>query len=732
MADCRKKQKIWELTAPAVTEERDVATLVDALGISSVLARLLCRRGYRTPELATRFFACSDTVLHSPFLMKDMDKAVARLQQALENNEKIVIYGDYDVDGVTSVSLLYLYLTDLGATVGYYIPSRTGEGYGLSAAAIDKLAEEGVTCIITVDTGITANEEAAYAAARGIDMIITDHHECRLPLPEAAAVVNPHRPDCPYPFKELAGVGVAFKFVTAFEGRRALACGEREVDGVRRVCERYADLMAIGTIADVMPIVDENRVMVKYGIEQLRTTKRAGLVALIDEATAPSRAESGAPRRKKISASFIGFTLAPRLNAAGRMRDASLAVDLLLCEEPRRAAALAEEICEINHQRQVEENRMAEEVFRRIDEEFDLEATKVLVLEADHWRQGVIGIVASRVTERYGLPSILITFDGATEGGAGAQDVGKGSGRSVKGVNLVEALGDSEELLVKFGGHELAAGLSVRRDRVADFRARINDYVARAATLEGGVPVRVDMELPFEEATLPLAEALNTMEPFGTGNPTPRFLIRDVVLERVSELGGGKHLKLTVSKGGRALYALLFSTTRFDFPYGEGEHIDLLCSVDINEFRDVRSVQLTVQDVRYTADYQSELTHGRARYAEIAAGDGFDAAEQILPDRELLAHVYVTLRREYARGRSTYTDGELFSLVNVAPPRRITYSCLRYMLEIFKELCICGVEEPVPEVFRFEIYPRADKANIEKSTVLKRLRARCRKDGREA
>ena len=390
---------------------------------------------------------------------------------------------------------------------------------------------------------------------------------------------------------------------------------------------------------------------------------------------------------------------------------------------------MAAEICEINHQRQVEENRMAEEVFRRIDEEFDLENTKVLVLEADHWCQGVIGIVASRVTERYGLPAILITFDSATEGGAGAMDVGKGSGRSVKGVNLVEALAECEELLVKFGGHELAAGLSVRRDRVDEFRARINDYVAKAATLEGSVPVRVDMELPFEEITMPLAEALTTLEPFGTGNPTPRFLVRDVVLERIAELGGGKHLKLTVSKEGRALYALLFSTTRFDFLFREGERVDLLCSVDINEFRDVRSVQLTVQDVRYAPDYRTELEEGRARYAQIAQGDDFSADERVLPDRELLAHVYVTLRREYGRGRTTYTDGELFSLVNVAAPRKITYPCLRYMLEIFNELQICSVEEPVSEVFRFEISARAEKANIEKSAVLKRLRARCRKQG---
>ncbi len=727
MVEYKRKEKIWKLREALKTEEADAALLARELGISPVLAKLLCRRGYATPDTARCFFGCTDTVLHKPHLMKDMDRAVARMRRAVEGKEHIMIYGDYDVDGVTSVSLLYLYLTSLGADVRYYIPSRTGEGYGLSRAALDKFAKEGITCIITVDTGVTANDEVRYAKSLGIDMVITDHHECRLPLPEAVAVVDPHRPDCPYPFKELAGVGVAFKFVCACETELARERGVREIDAVRGICEQYGDLMAIGTVADVMPIVDENRVMVKYGIEQLQSTKRLGLAALIDEASAGTKGAGDTARRKRITASFIGYTLAPRLNAAGRMRDASLAVSLLLARDSAEARRLAAELCEINHQRQLEENRMAEEVFSRIDEEFDLDNTRILVLEADHWRQGVIGIVASRVTERYARPTILITFDGATTGEGSALDQGKGSGRSVKGINLVQALSDSAALLEKFGGHELAAGLTVCRGRVGDLRERLNNYVAaHAESTAAGVQLDVDMALDFSEVTLSLAEELLLLEPFGTGNTQPRFLLRDVVVERITELGGGKHLKLTVTAGGRSLFALLFSTPRSEIDFFEGDRIDLVATVDVNEYRDIRSVQLTVQDVRLSRGYREELAEGRERYAALRAGASFTLSEGVLPDRELCGHAYMALRREFRRGRASYTESDLLSLFNIAAPRKITYPCMKYIVEIFRELQICGVEEPSEGNYIFDIYYRSEKTNIEKSFILKRLRAQCR------
>ncbi|MBQ9778421.1 MAG: single-stranded-DNA-specific exonuclease RecJ, partial [Clostridia bacterium] len=441
------KEKIWILREEQKAPENEIKAICEGVGVSSVCARLLYHRGYRTAEAVQRFLCCEDTLFHSPFLLRDVKPAVARIREAIAKGEKIVIYGDYDVDGVTSVSLLYLYLKDLGADIGYYIPSRSGEGYGLSVAAIDRLAAMGVSCIITVDTGITACEETEYARSVGIDMVITDHHECRATLPDAVAVVNPHRPDCEYPFKELAGVGVVFKLVTAFECTLGAERGEREIDCVRRIAATYADLVAIGTIADVMPITDENRLIVTLGLKQIAHTGRVGLDTLLEEASAG--------KRKKITSSFIGYGIAPRINAAGRMSEASLAVELLLAETREEAARMAAELCEINRQRQAEENTIAEQAYHRIDESFDPHTTRVLVLEDNGWRQGIIGIVSSRITERYGLPSILISFDGTQPGADSPDDLGKGSGRGVKGMNLVGALTACEDLLVKFGGHEL-------------------------------------------------------------------------------------------------------------------------------------------------------------------------------------------------------------------------------------------------------------------------------------
>ncbi len=727
------KEKIWVLP-PCDIDTDAVAELATATGLSAITAAILYRRGYTTPESASSFLSCEDTLLHSPFLLKDVERAVARVLEAIEMHQRIVIYGDYDVDGVTSVSLLYLYLIEKGADVRYYIPSRHGEGYGLSTGAIDKLAATGVDLIITVDTGITANEEAAYAAGLGIDMVITDHHECRLPLPEAAAVVNPHRPDCGYPFKELAGVGVIFKVVCAIEGTLAMATGEREVDGVRRVAHRFADLVAIGTIADVMPIIDENRLIVKLGLSHISNTKRPGLAALIEEASAGNRQGERAPaKRKKITASFIGFGLAPRLNAAGRMSEASLAADLLLAEDPHTAESLAISLCEINRERQIEENRIAEEAYRQIEEKFDLEDTRVLVLADDGWRQGIIGIVASRVTERYGLPSIMISFDGAMEGFASPTDIGKGSGRSVKGLNLVEALADSEDLLVKFGGHELAAGLSVQRDHIDAFRHRINAYAAEHLPAGGiRVSLEADAELSLSDATMSLAEELLRLEPFGDGNPMPQFILRDLTIDRIIELGGGKHLKLLVSAGGISLFALCFSTSRARFGLREGDRVDLLCNLDINEFQNQRSVQLTVRDFKPSATIHALLKEGRARYAALRAGEAFDSSEDVIPDRTLFAHVYTVLRREFRAGNDTFDERTLLALVNAAPPRRISYVCLKYILDIFRELQICGVEEYGDGTYRFDIYFNASKTNIEKSSILKKLKSQSRDriDGR--
>ncbi|MBR7181615.1 MAG: single-stranded-DNA-specific exonuclease RecJ, partial [Clostridia bacterium] len=695
--DTPRKNKIWSLRCAETAQPTDaeLSAFAREIGLSPICARLLYTRGFHTPEAVRRFLCCEDTMFHSPFLLRDIEPAVARIRRAIDTHEKTVIFGDYDVDGVTAVSLLYLYLSGKGADVGYYIPSRHAEGYGLSTVAIERLAAQGVTCIITVDTGITANEEVAFAASLGIDMVITDHHECHQTLPEAVAVVNPHRPDCPYPFKELAGVGVIFKVVAAIEATIAIEQGGAEIDGVRRVARDYADLVAIGTIADVMPIADENRLIVTLGLSHIANTERVGLAALIEEASAGNRTDPTKPVvRRKVTSSFIGFGLAPRINAAGRMSEASRAVELLLSETPEQARALAVQLCEINRQRQSEENRIAEQVYQRIEENFDMENTHVLVLEDNGWRQGIIGIVSSRVTERFGLPSILISFDGAVDGFDSPDDVGKGSGRSVKGLNLVEALSACEDLLVKFGGHELAAGLSIRRGDLEEFRRRINAYAAQRLP-EGGVSVRLeaDLELSLSDVTLPLAEELSRLEPFGVSNPVPQFILHDLRIDRITELGGGKHLKLLVSAGDISLYALLFSTSRSQFDFNEGEYIDLLCTVDVNEFRGTKSAQLVVQDYKASGRGESAFALQRQRYLEVRAGAPFDAAEEIVPERGDFAHVYTVLRREFRAGKDLFAERALLSLVNVGAPRAINYLRLKYILEIFRELQICGVDE---------------------------------------
>ena len=412
-------QKKWN-----VLGVRDSATeaLAASLGIGTLTAGLLQNRGYATKEAASRFLRMEEELLHSPMLLLDMDKAVNRIEKALSDREKIVIYGDYDVDGVTSVSILYLYLSALGADVSYYIPNRMGEGYGMSESSVDHLIDEGANLIVTVDTGITANNEVAHALSRGTDVVVTDHHECHGDLPGAAAVVNPRRPDCAYPFKELAGVGVVFKLLCAFEAKHNHI---PEQEAVRRICDTYADLVAIGTIADVMPIKDENRLIVAYGLHKIQKAERMGLVALCEAVTKkPDGARSA--RAPKVTSGFVGYTLAPRINAAGRISSASLAVELFLTESREKADELAARLCDINRERQTEENRIALEAYARIEASHDFANNPVIVLEADNWHHGVIGIVASRITEKYGLPSILISFDGAQSDGN--IDIGKGSG----------------------------------------------------------------------------------------------------------------------------------------------------------------------------------------------------------------------------------------------------------------------------------------------------------------
>lgn len=734
-----RKEKVWHVRYPLgdgsdpeyAAAEACVRTLAEALGVSVITARLLYNRGYRTKEAAEAFIRNDDALLHDPFLMKDMDLAVARVRRAIENGERIVIYGDYDVDGVTSVSMLYLFLKEKGADVGYYIPSRSGEGYGVSCAAIDRLAAKGVRLMITVDTGITANEEVEYAREKGIDVVVTDHHECKSELPKADAVVNPHRPDCPYPFKELAGVGVVFKLLCAYEMALSREMGQPVIDGVRRVYGEYADLASIGTIADVMPVKDENRLIVTLGIRMIAATGRKGLAALIEAASATGTQNpktAAPPKKRKITSGFIGFGLAPRLNAAGRISSASKAVELLLADSDEEAKRLADELCEINRTRQIEENRIAEEAYRQIEEKGYLKTDRFLVLSDDGWQQGIIGIVASRLTERYGMPSILISFDGTTDGCPDGSDLGKGSGRSVKGINLVEAMDYCEDLLCKFGGHELAAGLTVMRCNVDAFRERINEYVRLRIPEESTrVSVEADAEVDIHELTMQLAVELYRLEPYGVGNPTPTFLLRDVTVRKIIPISGGKHLKLVVERDGVSFYAMYFNTTPYLFGFCEGERIDLLFTLDINEYRNLRTLQLMVQEVRPSEDHARRTAYEKERLSQIRRGASFSPEENFLPCRDDVAAVYSYLRTQCRLGHDLLSERLILSAMNTcAPTGQIGYGKFFCAVDVLEDLHLCSVVPQAEEgYFRVEIFRHAGKTPLESSAVLRALRKQC-------
>ncbi len=726
-----KKQKKWSLHYRDGDPEAEkiCRSLTETLSVSPTMAKLLYTRGYRTADEVKAFLHQESAQLHDPHMLRDIEPAIARIRSAIENHERIAIYGDYDVDGVTSVSLLYLYLTEEGADVGYYIPCRAREGYGLSNPAIDALAERGVSLMITVDTGITAIEEIEYAKACGIETVVTDHHECRPELPQAAAVVNPHRADDAYPFKELAGVGVIFKVICAYEMEKCRRAGLAPADGVRAVCHRYADLVAIGTIADVMPIVDENRLIVSLGLKLLENTTRPGLRALIDAASGNGAAGGKyPPKKRKINSSFIGFTIAPRMNAAGRVSTASIAVELLLATDAPRAEALAEELCQLNSVRQVEENRIAEQAYKKIEQTMRPGEDRVIVIDDDTWQQGIIGIVSSRITERYGLPSILISFDGATRGYPEGDDIGKGSGRSIKGLNLVEALAACEDLLVRFGGHELAAGLTVRRMNIDAFRRKINQYAEQHLTddmlcgsLEG------DCEVTIQDLTLRLAQEIDALEPFGTANPEPTFLLQDAKIVRIIPMSGGKHTKLIVEKDGISMNAVWFGMSSNQLTFELFDRVDLLFRLNINEFQNVTSLQMLVQDVRLTAAFCDDFSAARARLAEIRAGAEFAPEEDVIPTRDEMAVVYTMLRREFGLRHTCFPIRRILGMLEVQNCHTIGYLKLEMILRIMQELSICDVQEPVEDCFVFEFYFHPTKTSIEKSNILRKLKTQVRK-----
>lgn len=561
------KFKKWNIAAPA---EQAVALLRSA-GYPCLLSAVLAARGVVTAEAAAEALERDRSLSISPMLMRDMEKAVARIQLAISRRETVAVFGDYDVDGITSTVLLMDYLKNCGVRCLRHIPRRIEEGYGLSRDAIQALRDQGATLMITVDSGITGNAEVDFAASIGLDVVITDHHECKEELPAACAVVDPHRPDCPYPFKHLAGVGVALKLVLALGG-------ESREDSL---FARYCSLAAIGTIADVMRMEGENRTIVSCGLEALPHTDFVGIHALLKEVGLLG---------KPITSIQIGFILAPRINAAGRMGEADLAADLLETSDPALAESLARKLCDLNRQRQEVEQAICADATEKIAR-LPAEDRSALVLSSESWHQGVVGIVASRLSEKYACPSFMIHVkDG----------VGKGSCRSYGGFNLFAALESCSDLLEGFGGHELAAGFTIQAENIDAFRARMNRCVRSASGGERAVSC-LDIDVPLTcpgEVTLAEVEQLDQLEPYGAGNPRPVFALLGATVDALQPVGQGKHLKFRLSKGPCRFDAIFFSVTEEECGVAAGSRVDAAFYLQANTFRGTTTLQLQLIDIR--------------------------------------------------------------------------------------------------------------------------------------
>ena len=617
------KYEKWKIGEP---KQQDVDLLRSA-GYPYLLSTVLASRGVTTPEQAAVFLDRERKLTLSPLLMRDMDKAVARIQRAIADRETIAVFGDYDVDGITATVVLTDYLKRCGVRCLRYIPRRIEDGYGLSRDAIRALRDQGATLMVTVDCGVTGNEEVDYANSLGLDVVVTDHHECKAPLPNAVAVVDPRREDCTYPFPHLAGVGVALKLVLALGG-------ESRADAL---FNRYCSLTAIGTIADVMLMDGENRVIVSRGLEALPHTDFVGVHALLKEAGLLG---------KPVTSIQIGFVLAPRINAAGRMGEADLAAELLETGDPEEAERLARQLCDLNRERQTVEQTICSDAVAQI-EKLPEESRSALVLASENWHQGVVGIVASRLSEKYSCPSFMIHLKDGT---------GKGSCRSYGGFNLYAALESCADLLDGFGGHELAAGFTIPEANIDAFRQRMNRYVRSASG--GELPVSsLDIDAAITcpgDVSLSEVEHLSQLEPYGAGNPRPTFALLGATVDAVQSVGQGKHLKLRLSKGTCRFDAIFFSVTEAECGVAAGMRVDAAFYLQANTFRGNTTLQLQLIDIR------PSLTPSRHEAADLelldrlAAGTPLTAQEtaRLSASREQFGTYWVLLERRLRQGKA--------------------------------------------------------------------------------
>lgn len=664
-----KKHGDWKIPYNKV----EIPPELRAAGFSPLLTAILVRRGFVRIADIEKFLSPDAGLLEDPMALADIPAAVTRIRRAIQGDEKVAVYGDYDVDGVTAACLIAGYLRSAGLNCDIYIPDRIEEGYGLNKSAIEALHSRGVSLIITVDCGVTAAEEVRFASALGVDMIITDHHECRGPLPEAVAVINPKRPGgekC----LDLAGVGVAFKLVCALAGDPA------------RVLDEYSDLVTVGTIADVMPVTGENRCLIRAGLKKIRENPQPGIRALLKEAGVAD---------KRITSSTVGYTVSPRINAAGRLGKADVAVGLLMAGSRPEAEKYAALLSGLNRDRQQLEQEICAEALKMLGSG---ERKTPIVLAAENWHQGVIGIAASRIAEEFSVPAVVICLDGGQ---------GKGSCRSAFDFNLYMALDACSAQLISFGGHAQAAGLRIEADRVDDFRSALGEYYLQNPPSRS---LALDIDLRIDDPSLlsmECVESLSLLEPYGSGNPSPLFCITGAVLESVTAIGGGRHLKLYVSKFGRRYECVFFSHEERELAAAAGDYVDIAFCPQINEFQSRKSVQLVITDLK-KCDFSRLLD--RLKSGEIPP----EEAASILPNRGEFARIWRGM--EALGGSVSGSPANVSRRVGARMPPGKLYICLM----IFAELKLISIEFEHESWIIVQNAP-AEKASLSDSDILRRI-----------
>ncbi len=667
----------WEFHKP---HAQRTTTIEEKYSIPSFLAGILSGRNLSDDEIEERFV---QQELSDPFTLKDMDKAVERINLALDRDEKVAVFGDYDCDGITASYILTYYLESLGLNVLCYIPERK-DGYGLTDSAVREIVSENVSLMITVDNGITACEEIALANQLGLDVIVTDHHAVPQKLPEAIAVIDPHRPDCPSSFKDLAGVGVAFKLIAALQD------GDYE-----SAFEIGGDFAAIGTIADVMPLIGENRLIVTRGLRLLSFTENEGLLALMQQARVS---------RDKITSGMVAFVLAPRINAAGRFNQARLALELFRAEDAQRAEEIAASLEELVQKRKAIETQILHEIYLKMQAEPRSYYDRILLFAGD-WPPGVIGTVSSRLVEQFGKPAIVFSIDG---------DKAHGSARSLEKFSIYEALKANETLFERWGGHQQAAGMTLPVEKLPLLKKGLEEYAAAQKSYPLCQVYHIDAELNASEVSLEKAKELAIFEPFGHANPLPLFLLRNAKIEKITPLSGGKHQKCTFSVGEKRMQGLIFGVSTEQFHFRVGDVTNLLVQLSVKSFRGEETVSMQIKDMRKASFSQKRFLLSKVYFEKFMRGEALKEEQKIhmLPQRKDFITLY---RMLYKHPFFSGSKEDLFSMLE---DQTLSYCKFCVAIEVFVQ---GGLVEVSADGLTIQLKKVEKKIDLEKFSLLQQL-----------